>query len=177
MENSPNSLSAVRSPRSLAADYFNFLSRMKKILYERVSIDKRAKLISFLYIMSLTIKPEYIKEYANTKYIEFYSASHSIIHNNKYCTNLEVCVGSIRHIKKHGNNITMKFGVGYGKAELRAKEFIHMFNDSESNESKIEKLSNDIVKINDKLDKMCAHIMTLMVAAEALPKDFDGEFP
>ena len=34
-----------------------------------------------------------------------------------------------------------------------------------------------ITELFNKLDKLSAHVMNLMIAAEALPKDFDGEFP
>ena len=118
--------------------------------------------------MDLTVKHEYIDE---TGIIKFESSENHIKARKKYTPSAAITHDCIDYIFVRCNTIYIRASHGFDNIiiELDYNKFIHMFDDH--------RLDNKITELSNKLDKVCAHIMTLMIASEALPKDFDGEFP
>ena len=118
--------------------------------------------------MDLTIRPEYIENERVTFIAD--KDEKAIKINDAFTPVLSFDVKSINFILVRDNKIyiSCSFTAGYVcMAELDYDKFIHMFNDHTINNQ----------QILDKLDKLSAHVMNLMIAVGALPKDFDGEFP
>ena len=104
--------------------------------------------------MDLFIKPEYINKNGNVKFIikttETFHYSYDEIINIKLMPNNKIIVFRL----VENRVIKDKFKYEYNK---------HLF--------------YNILELSSKIDKLAAHVLALMIANKALPKDYDGEFP
>ena len=112
--------------------------------------------------MDLFIKPEYIDKNGNVKFItETFETF-----NYSYDGTFSYSYDEIINIKLMPNDKIIVFRLIENrviKDKFRYDCNKHLF--------------YNVLELSSKIDKLTAHVSALMIAGEALPKDFDGEFP